>query len=272
MKALILLSALIPAGIIASFFGSSNPRQDEVEQADESPKILTVVRGVDGPHVSATGGGGVSYRFDQEASGDERRVTIVQSAPPVPGVASVPIRAAIATTSPDGMIVVGGASSDKELKVVEKLSQAKTDEEKEAARDELENVLSDAFDTYIERQGKELDRLEARVKKLREQLDKRREAKDEVVGLRLKQRVNEAEGKGWPSGELDGWDEPFSGNFHFSPGANWAALTPVPGVPPAAALAPMGINIEAEVTTDNESEDEEPAEPSGSKRPRQRKR
>jgi hypothetical protein len=34
----------------------------------------------------------------------------------------------------------------------------------------------------------------------------------------------------------------------------------------------MGINIEAEVTTDNESEDEEPAEPSGSKRPRQRKR
>ncbi len=81
---------------------------------------------------------------------------------------------------------------------VEKLKSAKTDADKTAATKELSELLEKSFQRDLERREKQLAEVEARVKKLRDQIEKRKKAKDEIINLRLKTIVNEAEGLGFP--------------------------------------------------------------------------
>lgn len=73
-----------------------------------------------------------------------------------------------------------------------------TAEAKEAARAALSAVLAKQFDRDTTRREKEVVDLEERVKKLRDQVDKRKGAKDKIVGLRLDTILNEADGLGFP--------------------------------------------------------------------------
>ena len=50
----------------------------------------------------------------------------------------------------------------------------------------------------MQRREKQISDVEARVKKLRDQIEKRKKAKDDIVSLRLKTIVNEADGLGFP--------------------------------------------------------------------------
>jgi len=71
----------------------------------------------------------------------------------------------------------------------------------EAKKAELSKKLETAIDTYFDEDMKgreaELARLEERLAKLRNQLERRRRAKDEIIKLQLKVMLNEADGLGF---------------------------------------------------------------------------
>ena len=81
---------------------------------------------------------------------------------------------------------------------VEKLRTAKEGPEKEAATKEVMQQLEKSFTHDLERREQEVSDIESRVKKLRDQIDKRRKAKDEIISLRLKTIINETQGLGFP--------------------------------------------------------------------------
>src|SRR6202035_763882 len=70
--------------------------------------------------------------------------------------------------------------------------------EKEAATKEVMQQLEKSFTHDLERREQEVSDIESRVKKLRDQIDKRRKAKDEIISLRLKTIINETQGLGFP--------------------------------------------------------------------------
>jgi hypothetical protein len=78
------------------------------------------------------------------------------------------------------------------------LKSAKADGEKTAATKEVSELLEKSFQRDLERREKQIVEVEARVKKLRDQIEKRKKAKDEIISLRLKTIVNEADGLGFP--------------------------------------------------------------------------
>ena len=81
---------------------------------------------------------------------------------------------------------------------LEKLKTAKVGPEKEAATKELTQLLDKSFTRDLERREHEVAEIETRIKKLREQIDKRKQAKDEIISLRLKTIINETQGLGFP--------------------------------------------------------------------------
>jgi hypothetical protein len=68
---------------------------------------------------------------------------------------------------------------------------------------ELRQVLAKQFDVQKQRRELELARIEERVRRLREQIKKRDEARETIIDRRLAQMIDDAEGLGWtpPGGE-----------------------------------------------------------------------
>jgi hypothetical protein len=91
-------------------------------------------------------------------------------------------------------------------KAVEKLKSAKNDAEKTSATSEISKLLEKSFQHDLERRERQVSDIEARVKKLRDQIEKRKKAKNDIVGLRLKTIVNEADGLGFPGGFEHDWE------------------------------------------------------------------
>jgi hypothetical protein len=81
---------------------------------------------------------------------------------------------------------------------VEKFKTAKNDAEKTSATNEISQVLEKWFKRDLGRRENQISEIETRVKKLRDQIEKRKKAKDEIINLRLKTIVNEANGLGFP--------------------------------------------------------------------------
>jgi hypothetical protein len=67
---------------------------------------------------------------------------------------------------------------------------------------ELRATLAKQFDVQKKRRELELSRIEERVRKLRDQIKKRDDARETIIDRRLDQLVNDADGLGWsaPSG------------------------------------------------------------------------
>ena len=61
----------------------------------------------------------------------------------------------------------------------------------------LREVLGKQFDAQRQRRELELKRVEERISKLREQLNKRNNARETIVNRRLEQLISEADGLGW---------------------------------------------------------------------------
>jgi hypothetical protein len=74
---------------------------------------------------------------------------------------------------------------------------AKSDEDKAAARKKLADLLSKYFDDDMREREKELAKIEERLTKLRELQERRRTKKEEIVNLQAKVALNEAEGLGF---------------------------------------------------------------------------
>ncbi len=303
MKALFLLSALLPAGLIASFLGSAAPQQDEtrhdpievrgVNLADDPIEI----RGVNLDPIEVQGVNLVraftAVRQDEAAEG-RYKVHVVQTTsgsddPDENGLTVTgPLRGQLYTTPSSAgynapttacMALAYYGDSGKTQQAIEKLRKAKTDEEKADARKQLNSALGDEFDEYLKRQATELDRLDAKVKKLRGQWDKRREAKDELVALRIQTLENEANGLGWPAGGGNNfWMGSSRGPASLgttSWGMAYPPMTPLPTMP---AVVDVNVINDVDAETAEEAEEPEeadadmPAEPTQPRQPRTRNR
>jgi hypothetical protein len=108
-----------------------------------------------------------------------------------------------ATTTTDQAIP--GGHQQSQLKVtlelnglIKQLRNAKVDPAKQAAMKSIRQLLERAFDRDISRREDQVSEIESRVRMLREQIEKRKKAKDDIVSLELKTILNEAEGLGFP--------------------------------------------------------------------------
>lgn len=93
-----------------------------------------------------------------------------------------------------------GLANDEIRKGLKQYREAKTDEEKKQAEESVSTALSKFFELDMQNREDEVRAVEERVKKLREQLGTRREAKDQMIQLQLKVLVNETNGLGFYSG------------------------------------------------------------------------
>jgi hypothetical protein len=82
-------------------------------------------------------------------------------------------------------------------KAAEALRDAEDEESKAKAQDKLTKLLERYFNQDLQRREDELAKIEARTKKLRELLERRRSKKQEIIDLQIKVLSNEAEGLGF---------------------------------------------------------------------------
>ena len=74
------------------------------------------------------------------------------------------------------------------------------DAERQKAKTELAEMLGKQFEVQQQIREEEVGQLEARVKKLRALIDKRKDARQSIIEKRLDQLLREAEGLGWSAG------------------------------------------------------------------------
>jgi hypothetical protein len=100
--------------------------------------------------------------------------------------------------TPVSITLWGGPDSKSAIrKAAEELRDAQGDEAKAKAEENLRLLLGDYFGEDMARREKELEAMQNRLKKLQEQLAKRRDKKREIVDLQIKVLTNEAEGLGF---------------------------------------------------------------------------
>lgn len=81
--------------------------------------------------------------------------------------------------------------------MLQKLRSANSEESRTKATSELRKALSNYFDLDLKARQQEIDKINAGLKKMQAGLQKRAEAKDNIVDLQLQIIVNEAEGLGF---------------------------------------------------------------------------
>jgi hypothetical protein len=77
------------------------------------------------------------------------------------------------------------------------LRDPKTDADKDKLKARLAETLEKQFDMRQKRHTTEIENLEAQVKKLKELVQKRQEARRDIINKRMDQLQREADGLGW---------------------------------------------------------------------------
>jgi hypothetical protein len=83
---------------------------------------------------------------------------------------------------------------------VKKLREAKTDGERQTAREALRKVLAQVFADDMRAREKQAAEIESRLAKLRQQYQEREHVKDRIIDLQLQVLEQEAAGLGFPGG------------------------------------------------------------------------
>jgi uncharacterized membrane protein YqiK len=92
-------------------------------------------------------------------------------------------------------------SQEQAAAALKAYGDAETDEQKAAAEKELQDAVSEQFEVLMKSREAQIAELKSRLDKLTEQLQKRRDAKEQIVKLRVQVLVNEAQGLGfYPEG------------------------------------------------------------------------
>jgi len=128
---------------------------------------------------------GVSALDHQRVNVEVKPIQVRQPLVRVPG-ANLELRRIYETQSQTSAIQ---AAADK-------LRDAASDEDKEAAKSEMLELLDEYFDKDMERRAEELAKVEERVTKLRKLLDTRKTKKDDIIDLQLKVLEYDANGLG----------------------------------------------------------------------------
>lgn len=113
----------------------------------------------------------------------------------------------------DGGPIVASAS-DSIHKSAEAVRDAKDEEAKKAAQKLLDERLSKYFDEDMIQRESELAKIEERLTKLRELLERRRAKKQEIIDLQAKVALNEADGLGFYNTERHGKGSAFGAAFN----------------------------------------------------------
>lgn len=77
---------------------------------------------------------------------------------------------------------------------------ADDDSDRQAAVEKIREELNKQYDRFLEHQVEEIEQLEKRISELRDQIEKRRDAKSRMVDLKLEMVLSHADGLGWPEG------------------------------------------------------------------------
>jgi hypothetical protein len=119
--------------------------------------------------------------------------------------------------------------------LVAKYAATEQAEERGAIKTQLTELLAKHFDVQQQLRERELGRVEARIKKLRELAQKRREAQKTIVEQRVDQLLREADGLGWT---------PPAGSLSAEPKGQFLEVTAQPGRVGAIPAASNGLSIE----------------------------
>lgn len=96
--------------------------------------------------------------------------------------------------------LAGARKAEQEIQQAAKsLRQADSSTEKREAEDKLRSLLADDYDSRLDGYAEHLDELEKSLADMRAKLKRRREAKSEMIDLRVKVLIAEADDLGWPS-------------------------------------------------------------------------
>lgn len=120
------------------------------------------------------------------------------------------------------LMKINNEMSRKISDLVSKIKKSDVDEEKNTLKEELNVVLNDQYDAYLDHHEEPLKQLEARLEKLRKDFDARKSAKAELVKLRLDTIWYDAIGLGWPGNNAGN-----NGNWNYSARPNVARQSPV---------------------------------------------
>ena len=120
-----------------------------------------------------------------------------------PGVAPPPAGVRI-EAGPNGQFIrsfggggVGGSAQSEVGRIMSQLREATDDAKKAELTKKLETAVAKSFDEDMKARETELTKLEERLKKLKDQMERRRKAKADIIQLQLKVLANEAEGLGF---------------------------------------------------------------------------
>jgi hypothetical protein len=83
--------------------------------------------------------------------------------------------------------------------IVQRFVESDNAQDRKKITAELRETLAKQFDVQRKRRELELGRIEEQVRKLRDQIKKRDDARETIINRRLDQLVNEVEGLGWAS-------------------------------------------------------------------------
>ncbi len=105
----------------------------------------------------------------------------------------------------DGKLQQAGAQLSRESEeLVSRYSEASDDEQRQKIKAQLAELVAKQFNLQQQIREDEIAQIEARVKKLRALIEKRKAAQQSIIANRLDQLLREAEGLGWtPPAERD---------------------------------------------------------------------
>lgn len=146
-------------------------------------------------------------------------VTLVQAAEQLDGPLFTDLRSA----QMKSITLHASAHTNWAATALKKLKEAKTGEEKAAATKELRDGLGKEYESSIEQYEAKIKRMEDRLAAVRKGLTRRKDAKDEMIELRLKTLLHEADGLGWHAGGLE---EKESAAWFYSPVRETRILEP----------------------------------------------
>ncbi len=90
-----------------------------------------------------------------------------------------------------------GELEKQSMRLAEQYRGAETDEEKQTIAEDMKAVLVRAFDMKLLNQQKNVERLEKRLKELKDLLNKRKESRDDVIQKRFDELTGKAEHLKW---------------------------------------------------------------------------
>jgi hypothetical protein len=103
-------------------------------------------------------------------------------------------------------------------RATQSLRNAKDEPSRKAAIAEIREQLNAQFDRDLKRRADELTAIEERLKALQAQVQKRKDAREQIIDLRLNTMINEADGLGFPDERQSQFPASRGGNGSGLPG------------------------------------------------------